>query len=73
MDTTGKANYTEANLTNVANAFAGLYVLEHSFMKSIGSEDELKRVERSQLFEKEEKTIFSVTEGSFKMDNKKMI
>lgn len=73
IDTAGKANYTEANLTNVANAFAGLYVLEHSFMKSIGSEDELKLVKISDLFEKEEKTICGVTRGTIKMDNKEMM
>ena len=75
IDTTGKANYTEANLINVANAFAGLYVLEHSFMKSIGTEteDELKLVGRSKLFEKEGRLICNVKEGIFKVDDKEVI
>lgn len=73
IDTAGKANYTEANLENVANAFAGLYVLEHSFIKSIGSGDEIELVKRSNLFEKEEKNVCGVTKDTLEIDNKEMI
>lgn len=50
MDASGKVNYMEANLENVANAFAGLYVLEHSFIKSVANDDEYSRIKQSQLF-----------------------
>lgn len=45
-------SYTEANLKNVANALAGLYVLECYFMKYIGDRDSTIDVlnDRSKLF-----------------------
>lgn len=48
-----KANYHEANLGNVISAFAALYILEISYMSSIGTETDLSAfADYSQLFER---------------------
>lgn len=45
------ANYQKANLGNVIQAFAGLYLLETAYMQTIGTNDELKAFrDRSRLF-----------------------
>jgi hypothetical protein len=43
-------NYKKANLQNLANAFAALYLLEFEFMKDIGSLGERVGCRRSSLF-----------------------
>lgn len=43
-------NYKKANLKNLANAFAALYLLEFEFMKYIGSVQERAQFEQSMLF-----------------------
>lgn len=57
---THKEFFTQANLQNVISAFAGLYVLEKAYITSIVTEEELKLIRKSKLFEKEDKCIFSV-------------
>ena len=43
-------NYKKANLLNVSNAFAALYLLEFEFMKKIGTVQEMVQCGESQLF-----------------------
>ena len=43
-------NYKKANLLNLSNAFAALYLLEFEFMKKIGIVQERVRCDQSQLF-----------------------
>ena len=43
-------NYKKANLLNLSNAFAALYLLEFEFMKKIGTVQERTRCGQSQLF-----------------------
>jgi hypothetical protein len=43
-------NYKKANLQNLANAFAALYLLEFEFMKDIGSLSDRVRCGQSSLF-----------------------
>jgi len=44
-------NYKKANLKNIANAFAALYLLESEFMKNISSVEEIAKFEQSKLFD----------------------
>lgn len=49
----GKINYSKANLGNVCNAFAALYILEKLYMNAIGTEDDLEAfADYSVLFDK---------------------
>ena len=50
IDETNNANYTEANLANVANAFAGLYILEHAFIKSLQDGKYIKLIAEHRVF-----------------------
>ena len=43
-------NYKKANLDNLTNAFAALYLLEFEFMKKIGNLEERVSCGRSTLF-----------------------
>lgn len=45
-----EVNYKKANLINLANAFAALYLLEFEFMKKIATEEEIIKCARSTLF-----------------------
>ena len=48
-----KINYTKANLGNVCQAFAALYILEKSYMQALGNKSELEAfAEYSVLFDK---------------------
>ena len=42
-----KEFFTQANLNNVIDAFAGLYVLEKAYIKSIANEEEIKLIRKS--------------------------
>lgn len=53
-----RTNYSKANLWDTANAFAALFLLEHDYLKAVGSGDLLRRLPKSKLFEKE--SIFTV-------------
>lgn len=68
---THKEFFTQANLQNVISAFAGLYVLEKSYIKSIATEEELKLIQKSKLFEKEERYVFTFDNGTLNIDEKK--
>ncbi len=47
----GKTNYSEANLGNLINAFAGLYILESSYMEFLGTADDIESfADESRLF-----------------------
>lgn len=47
----GKVNYSEANLGNLINAFAGLYILESSYMEFLGTTDDIESfADESRLF-----------------------
>ena len=70
---TDKEFFTQANLNNVIDAFAGLYVLEKAYIKSIANEEEIKLLRKSKLFEKEEKCIFGVDGRKFCLNEKSMI
>lgn len=60
-ETSGKTYYHEANLGNVISAFAALYILEMSYMASIGTKNDLEAfADYSQLFEK--KSTFTTEE-----------
>lgn len=49
----GKINYSKANLGNVCNALAALYILEKLYMNAIGTEDDLEAfADYSVLFDK---------------------
>lgn len=51
-----KSNYTRANLGNVCHAFAALYILEKSYMQSIGTKNDLESFsDFSMLFDKVER------------------
>lgn len=69
---THKEFFTQANLQNVISAFAGLYVLEKSYIKSIATEEELKLIQKSKLFEKEERYVFTFDNGTLNIDEKKI-
>ena len=69
---THKEFFTQANLQNVISAFAGLYVLEKSYIKSIATEEELKLIQKSKLFEKEERYVFTFDTGTLNIDEKKI-
>ena len=69
---THKEFFTQANLQNVISAFAGLYVLEKSYIKSIATEEELKLIQKSKLFEKEERYVFTFDNGTINIDEKKI-
>lgn len=48
-------NYTKANLRNVINAFAALYILEKSYMEAVGTQNNLEAfADYSVLFDKVE-------------------
>ena len=50
---TDKTNYSKANLGNLCNAFAALYILEKSVIDSVGTKDDLDRfLDYSRLFVK---------------------
>ena len=70
---THKEFFTQANLNNVIDAFAGLYVLEKAYIKSIANEEEIKLIRKSKLFEKEEKCIFGVDGSKLCLNEKPMI
>ena len=48
----GNPNYTKANLKNVSNAFAALYVLEKNTMNELGDEKSKAEASLSWLFDK---------------------
>lgn len=48
----GKPNYIKANLKNVSNAFAALYVLEKNAMNELGDDRSKADVALSSLFDK---------------------
>lgn len=75
LDKTDLTNYKAANLENVANAFAGLYILEHSFIKSITDVKDLELIHRSKLFEIEKKSLKHVNEDEERVifEDKEMI
>lgn len=50
-----QTNFTKANLWNLSNAFAGLFILEKSYLEEIGTEEELRNIASSKLFENEDK------------------
>lgn len=50
-------NYVKANLWNVSNAFAALYLLEKTYLSDIGTKDEVAMLEHSRLFENEDKPL----------------
>lgn len=53
--TNSSNNYKKANLKNVCNSIAALYILEKSYMYTIGTEDDIQRFyDKSKLFEKEQ-------------------
>ena len=69
-----KVNYTEANLENVANAFAGLYVLEKAFMYSIPEyEMDKENVNHSKLFENETDWSFPIKNGQLSINKSEKI
>lgn len=50
-DGNGKMNYSKANLGNLCNAFAALFILEKAVIDSIGTKDDLDRfMDHSRLF-----------------------
>lgn len=50
-----KPNYSKANLGNLINAFGALYLLEKSYMESIGTQDDVESFfDQSRLFVKRE-------------------
>ena len=53
----GHTNFEKANLENLANAFAGLYILEKEFLKSLGNKLEVEMLDKSKLFEQEQKMV----------------
>ena len=46
-----KSNFETANLGNVCNAFAGLYILEKNCLMQLGSNTQLGKRSRSKMFE----------------------
>lgn len=61
-DTTGKV-FQQANLGNLCNAFAALYILETAFASSVGQEEDYKRIAPSQLFDKQKPHFYFDTDG----------
>lgn len=55
-------NFVKANLWNVSNAFAALYLLEKTYLSDIGTKDEAALLDRSKLFENEDKFLRATTE-----------
>lgn len=51
LDDDGKPNYIKANLKNVSNAFAALYVLEKNTLNELGDEKSIAETELSCLFD----------------------
>lgn len=49
-NSTGKLNYGKANLFNLSNAFAALYILEYNFLKEIGDSVQMEKMTKSLLF-----------------------
>ena len=49
---TNEKNYYKANLGNVCYSLAALYLLEKTYIKSVGEESKYDRREKSKLFEK---------------------
>ena len=58
-DNSGKLNYEKANLQNLSNAFAALYILESNYLHELGDAVQIQSMKKSALFEKDE-SIFVV-------------
>ena len=55
-DSSTQINYSKANLKNVSYAFAALYILEVSYMETIGTQNDLEAfADFSKLFVKEKR------------------
>ncbi len=55
---TNKINFTKANLRNVSNAYAALYLLEKSYLSAIAGKGDLETMEVSKLFETKPQYFF---------------
>ncbi len=66
-DEGGSINHPKANFGNVCSAFAALYVLEKSFMDTIGTEDDLSCfMDFSNLFVKRKRYTYAQMDELFK-------
>lgn len=68
-----KTNFKNANLKNLSQAFAGLYILEKSFIEKIATKEELKLIKKSSLFEKEAITTRRVESECFTISEEEVI
>lgn len=69
FDQENKASYEKANFYNLLKAFAGLFVLENSYLKKYATDDELKCLKKSKLFQKESKIYIEAESDSIIIDN----
>ena len=66
------ANYNKANLGNVINAFAALYILERAFLDTIGTADDLQTFcDYTRLFYKQRILTFTEMNELYGFENQK--